>query len=36
MGEVNDFILHVTCTMRGQTFRIISAQRANAPRKEEL
>lgn len=30
MGEFNGFILHVTFTMRGQTFRIISARRANA------
>lgn len=30
VGEVNGFILHVTFTMRGQTFRIISARCANA------
>ena len=29
-GEVNGFTLHVTFTMRGKTFRIISARHANA------
>lgn len=30
MGEINGFIMPATFTMRGQTFRIISARRANA------